>query len=126
MRGPRRMALLLAAWTVFVWVTRIRNVVGDDDLSNVGRTQGLLLSGSFLALAAIAAAAVLAGHERRRAVVALLALWTVAVWVVRSAQIATSDHGVGFIVVHLVLGVVSVALAVLAVRAPIVADRGSS
>jgi hypothetical protein len=37
---------------------------------------------------------------------------TVVVWVVRAAQIALSDHDAAFKVVHVVLGVISIALAV--------------
>jgi hypothetical protein len=48
--------------------------------------------------------------------VGLLAGWSVAVWVVRDARIVAADHELGFTIVHLVLGAVSVALAALAWR----------
>jgi hypothetical protein len=50
-------------------------------------------------------------------VVRVVAGVTIAMWVVQSVLIATRDHPVGFIVVHVVLGVVSVALAAWAVVA---------
>ena len=87
----RPAALTLVGWTLFVWTTRIFNVWGDADLGTgekLGRT-GLALSFTLLALAA----------------------WTVAVWVVRDIRIVAADHDVGFTVVHVVLGVVSIVLA---------------
>jgi hypothetical protein len=116
-KGPRRTALLLAAWTLFVWITRARNALGDDDLSTAGQAGALALSASFVVLAGLVLDATVRHGERRAALVALLALWTVVVWPVRVVQIATADHGAGFVVVHVALGVISMALAVLAVRA---------
>lgn len=117
MTGPRRTASLLAAWTLFVWLTRARNAVGDDDLSTRGKVGALALSASFVALAGFVLHAVVRAQDRRRPLVALLALLTVVVWPVRAVQIAGASHGVGFVVVHVALGIVSVGLAVLAVRA---------
>ena len=48
--------------------------------------------------------------------VGALAAWTVAVWVVRDIRIVAADHDVGFTVVHVVLGVVSIVLAAWAWR----------
>jgi hypothetical protein len=115
--GPRRTALALAAWTLFVWLTRVRNAVGDDDLSTGGTAATLLLCASFFGLAVLVVHAALRRGDRRQALVALLGLWTTVVWVVRSAQIATDGHSVGFVAVHLGLGVISIALSVIAVRA---------
>jgi hypothetical protein len=115
--GPRRTALALAVWTLFVWLTRVRNAVGDDDLSTGGKAATLLLCSSFVALAALVLDAVVRRADRRQALVALLGLWTTVVWVVRSVQIATDGHSAGFVAVHIGLGVVSIALSFLAVRA---------
>lgn len=117
MTGPRRTALLLAAWTLFVWLTRVRNAVEDDDLSTAGKAGALALSASFVVLACLVLDATVRHGDRRGALVALLGLWTVVVWPVRTVQIATAGHGAAFVVVHVALGVVSVALAALAVRA---------
>ncbi len=117
MNGPRRTAVLLAAWTLFVWLTRVRNAVGDDDLGNTGKAGALVLSASFVVLACLVLDATVRHGDRRGALVALLGLWTLVVWPVRVGQIATADHGAGFVVVHVALGVLSVAFAVLAVRA---------
>lgn len=48
------------------------------------------------------------------AAVGALAGFTTAVWVVRAIDIAAGDHSIGFIVVHVVLALVSIALAVAA------------
>lgn len=102
----RRSTLALALWTLLVWGGRIRNAVtGDEGVAPV------VLAAAFVTLAV----AVLAtrGH---RATVCGLAGWTVAVWVLRAVDIALlSDHDAGFVVVHLVLAVVSIALAAWAV-----------
>jgi hypothetical protein len=110
MRRPA--ALTLVGWTLFVWTTRIFNVWGDADLDTgekLGRT-GLALSFTLLALAVLAA--LWRGSARLRLVaVSALAAWTVTVWVVRDIRIVAADHDVGFTVVHVVLGVVSIVLA---------------
>ena len=96
-----------AAWTLLVWGGRIRNAVADAEGAG-----SVVLAVTFVALAA----AVLVTRGDRRAVLALAA-WTVAVWVVRGLDIALlSDHDTVFVVVHLVLAVVSVALAAAATR----------
>ena len=55
--------------------------------------------------------------ERAEALaVQVVCWWTIAVWVVRGVQIALSDDEAAFIVVHLVLGIVSIALAAVTLR----------
>ena len=113
----RPFALALVAWTFFVWTTRIANIWRDEALDTgekVGRT-GLALSFTLLAVAAVVT---LWRRLPRASFVAVAALsgWSVAVWVVRDVRIVLGDHGVAFIVVHVVLGVVSTVLAALAWR----------
>lgn len=113
----RPAAVGLVAWTLFVWTTRIANIWRDDALDTGekwGRT-ALALSFTVLAVAVVVALVRRAGGPLRVAIGAL-AVWSVAVWVVRDARIVTADHGVGFKAVHVVLGVVSIALAGLAWR----------
>lgn len=136
--GPMVSVALLVAWTLFVWVGRIRNAMNDPALDNGGRTGPLLLAMSFvipaLVLAVLAVLARpsaggdhMAARGRLRAGVLALAAWTTVVWVVRMADIAFGgDHAIGFIVVHSVLGIISIALAVLAVRAAGGPVRGAS
>ena len=101
--GAVRAAVVLVAWTVFVWAGRIRN--GGS----------VLLAASFLVLAALVLVSL-----RRRAwrpyTVGALVVWTIAVWAIRTPMILVHDHPAGFKVVHTVLAVVSIGLAVWAER----------
>lgn len=109
-------AIALAAWSLFVWTTRIGNIWRDDALSTGerwGRT-GLALSFTVLALAVGHGVWHRAGW--RPAVTKVLAAWTVAVWVVRSVGIAGGGHEAAFVAVHLVLAAVSIAISVAAWR----------
>jgi hypothetical protein len=113
----RPFALALVAWTFFVWTTRIANIWRDEALDTgekLGRT-GLALSFTLLAVAVVVT---LWRRLPRASFVAVAALsgWSVAVWVVRDVRIVLGDHGIAFIVVHVVLGVVSIVLAALAWR----------
>lgn len=107
-----------ALWTFFVWGTRVRNVAGDDDLSGGERAFGYLVSAVFLA-SAIAIVALLAvrRYDRLRVLLPVFAIVTMAWWAVRSVLILVNDHGWGFRIVHIVLGVISSVLAVMAWRA---------
>jgi hypothetical protein len=109
-------ALGLAVWTLFVWLTRVRNAIGDGDLGFGERATSLFLAASFVVLACLVLHAATRRRDRLGRDVLVLAGWTTVVWIVRGISIATGDHSVGFVVVHLVLGVISVALAALAVR----------
>jgi hypothetical protein len=118
----RSWVIALVAWTGVVWTTRIGNIWGDDGLTDGekwGRT-GLALSFTVLAIAVALALVRRAAWLRPAA--GALAGWTTVVWVVRAAGIATGDHDAAFVAVHLVLAVVSIALAVLAWRAATAAD----
>ena len=116
-----RPALALAAWTLLVWTTRIRNIWTDEALSTAGQVGRTALA---LAFTAFAVATIALRVRARRAttpamapaVVRAFALWTTAVWVVRGVQIATADHDLAFVAVHSALAVVSIGLAVWADR----------
>jgi hypothetical protein len=114
---PRRAAVVLVVWTLFVWTTRIGNIWGDDAASTSSKVGSTALALSFTVLALAVAVAVWrrAGSALRLSVVGL-AGWTTAVWIVRSVTILAGDRSTGFKVVHGVLAVVSVALAAWAVR----------
>lgn len=100
----------LAAWTAFVWGTRVRNIVRDG-----GGTLSLLVALGLVSLAVAVAVALARGGTPRWAVPAL-ATATVAAWAVRAPVILLGDHGVTFKVVHTGLALVSVALAATAWR----------
>lgn len=109
----RRNALLpaaLAGWTAFVWGTRIRNIARDG-----GSSLSLVVALALVVLAVAVAVSLVRAGEPRWAVPAL-AVATVAAWAVRTPQILLGDHGAAFTIVHTVLAVVSIALAVAALR----------
>ena len=112
----RRAAAALSGWTFLVWTTRLRNIWTDDGLSAGDRWARSALALSFTALAALAVVGLVRRAAWRGRAVRALAGWTVVVWAVRAVQIAAADHAIGFVAVHLVLAVVSIGLAVLAVR----------
>jgi hypothetical protein len=101
---------VLAAWTLLVWATRIRNILEDDAAWGPGRVVDLALA---VALVGLAAAVVLwARRGRPVGAVPALVVGTVAVWAVRAPGILLDGRwSVGFKVVHTLLAVVSVALA---------------
>ncbi|MGH9183101.1 MAG: hypothetical protein ACRDZ9_04700 [Acidimicrobiales bacterium] len=106
----------LAAWTVFVWTTRISNILEDSAATGASRALDLAVAGTLAVLGL--AVAVVAWRGGRPlgpvpvGVVLALVVATVAVWGVRTPPIlADPDHGVGFKAVHAALALVSVALA---------------
>lgn len=125
----RRLLMVFAAWSVLVWAGRIDNVLSDPDLSAGGQAARLTLALSFVASGMAVGVLAVRGRpltERGRMLVRATAAWTVGVWLVRGGQIAFGSHSGGFIVVHLVLGAVSIGLALVALRATQAAPRPSS
>ena len=103
----RSAALALAGWTAFVWITRIRNAARDGD-----SVLAYVLPLVFLVLAI----GILGTLGRDRRWVLGLAALTVVVWPIRTVDIAASGHSIGFVIVHVAIGAISVALAALAYR----------
>lgn len=118
-----RPTLVLSVVTVLIWTTRIRNIWTDDSLTTAGQLGRTSLSLSFTLFAA--GGLWLCWDARRSgtarswtpAFVRAFAAWTTVVWGVRAVQIATAGHEVGFVVVHTLLAIASIALAVWADRA---------
>jgi cytochrome bd-type quinol oxidase subunit 1 len=108
---PSVAAWALVLWTLFVWGTRIVNILTD------GGGIGALLVAAGLTALAVAAGVSLARVRRLPWAVPALAAATIAVWAVRVPLLLAHDHEAAFVVVHLVLAGVSVALAVGALRA---------
>lgn len=122
-----RPAVVLAAFTVLVWTTRIRNIWTDESLSTTGQIGRIALALAFTAFA-VATGWVWWQARRGRTIegtvtlVRAFAVWTIGVWVIRGAQIALADHDTAFVVVHSLLALVSIGLAVWAGRAAVI-DR---
>lgn len=113
-------------WTVFVWgIVRVRNIMGDAELSSSERTWPLILTATLWVPAAVLLVSLVVALIRKRPFaqaatigVAVLGVWTTLVWMVRAFDIAlASNRELPFIVVHLLLAVISVGLAVAAARA---------
>ena len=112
----------LAAWTLFVWGGRIRNVAADLAAGIAVGWFPIVASAVFviLGIAVLVGEAVgwisaRSGRPRSvgswwRSSLVALAGTSVVVWVVRGIDIALGDHTVGFIAVHTVLAVVSIGL----------------
>lgn len=109
---------LLAAWTLLVWVGRLRNVAVDDDLSGWSFTWRLVVALGFTGVG-LALAGLLLRHrfsvsfESGPARLGVgLAVVGGAWWLVRGTGILLADHPLGFKVVHSVLALVTVLLSV--------------
>ena len=103
--------------TAFVWVQRLVNLANGDEASIVG---SVVLSVVLLVLAAaVAVGLVVTARAGWPAPPpgAVAAVWrvaagvTIAVWLVRAVQITLAWRSPAFVAVHVVLAVVSVALA---------------
>lgn len=105
----------LPAWTLLVWATRIRIILGQDGSRTAVIVPVLL---TVLAVATFV--------DRRRWLPRLV-IATVAVWAVRLPLVLVHDHSVGFKLVHAALAIVSLALSWTAWRAiPVSPTRRSS
>jgi hypothetical protein len=101
-----------AAWTVFVWGTRISNILEDGDSSAFDLALAVVLT----ALGVVVAAT--AWRRRPAWPVPTLVVVTVAAWALRIPPLLLDgDHGPAFKAVHAGLALVSVVLAALAWRA---------
>ncbi len=112
----------LVLWTWFVWGGRIRNALGDPESGGSALVGTVALASSFVVLATALAVMVLRDRGRggtggvRGALTWVLALWTIGVWTLRVVDIAAfGGHEIGFVLVHVALAVISVALAAWAI-----------
>ncbi len=121
----------LVAWTLFVWIGRVRNIIDDETLFGWSRNWRLGFATSFIALAvgvgglAIRQLTVEAANPWLANLVAILAVYGIVVWLIRGADIVLGDHSVGFKVVHAVLAVVSIGLGALNLRWFLAAQRAN-
>lgn len=114
----RRLGFLAAAvvWTLFVWINRIRNALADESLGGSALAGVLVLSASFV-VGALAIGA-MAWRSRSRGPSTLMARsvmvmagWNTVVWASRIVDIAMDGgHGLAFVAVHAVIGLLSIFL----------------
>lgn len=111
-------AVALAAWTLFVWIGRVRNIVADDSLSGSGLGLRLALALPFVILAAALTVTLLRfvsfararGYRLSRQIATALAAFGIVVWLIRGSDILLESHEVGFKIVHTVLAVTTIGL----------------
>lgn len=106
---------VLVAWTVAVWVSRLRNVLTNDDLTSGGRVLRVVVVIVFVSLALAAVVSRL--RKRWPQVLAVFLAWTIGYWLVRGIGILINgEYSAGFKVVHTVLMAVSLSLCLLTAR----------
>lgn len=122
----RGWSLGLAAWTLFAWVNRIGNVLGDDELSGFARTWRVGVAVAFVTAGLAIIVLLLAARGRRteldeagRRLAFCLAIVGSGWWLVRGGWILVGEWEVGFKVVHTVLAIVTVALSSMVVRSTV-------
>ncbi len=113
---PNTPVLVLVAWTWFVWVGRVRNILADDELAGWSMIWRLGLALTFVIGGAAALAAVITKPAAIGVTSRFLALFGIVVWLVRGTDIALGDHSAAFIAVHTVLAVVTITLGVWVLR----------
>jgi len=114
-------AWVLVGWTLFLWISRLRNVLSNAELSSGGRAARVAVVIIFVTFA-IAAATVLwkKSHgqgSHRTTLLNAFVIWTVGYWLVRGIGILIDGgYSVGFKAVHTVLMAVSLTLSYLTTR----------
>lgn len=94
---------VLVGWTLVLWLSRLRNVLGNDELNGwgVGWRVGVVVVFVGLALAATTGR-----------LVGALACWTVGFWLARGGGILIDgSYDAGFKLIHTALMVVSISAA---------------
>lgn len=113
----RRPVAALGVWTAFLWVTRIKNAVGDDTISSGGRAIAIVTSLVFLLAAAVVVVRTWRAAAGWGRLASAFAVVSIGYWVVRAVTIVVRDHPLGFTVVHVALALVTVGLSLLVLRA---------
>jgi uncharacterized membrane-anchored protein len=122
--ASRTPAIVFGSYCVLVWATRIRNALGQDDLSAGGKAVAVGVASAFT----VGGIAVLVAALRRAQLVAavrVLAAVTIVYWPIRVVQIVLADHGAAFVAVHVALGVISVGLSLWAWSRSVAARPGT-
>jgi len=105
---------VLIGWTVFQWLSRLRNVLNNEDLTSSGRA---IRVGVVIVFVVLAAASAWALKRKRPQVLVVFLAWTVGYWLVRGIGILIDgDYSIGFKAVHTVLMAISLTLSFLAAR----------
>ena len=108
-RGP---GSFLVGWTLFLWASRLRLVLDMEDLDAWGATWRVGTVVIFTAMAVVSGYGLIRRTDWVSRSLVVLVGWTIVFWLVRGTSIIIDDHDLGFIIVHTVLMVVSIAAAV--------------
>lgn len=111
-RGGDVAVVLFGAWNLLVWGARVRNIVVDPDLGMTARLAWAVPAVLFAAGGAVALLHRFVRTTVTRRVVVVTAVGALLYWPVRTVLLVGNGHPAAFVVVHLVLAVVSCALAV--------------
>lgn len=111
-RRPSFAIAALAAWTLFLWTTRIRNIVSDNELAGWAKTWRLGVSVTFVGVALVLVSllfsrskdATLRRPDLTAALASALAIFGIGWWAIRLTQVLFDDHTAAFKIVHSVLG----------------------
>lgn len=116
--APKLSVAVLVLWTLFVWVGRLRNLAAADGGFATASRWSLVGSIVFVSLAVLVGFGLVLKNSSRvtAGIVAVLALVTIGVWIVRAIGIVLADHSWPFIAVHCLLAVVSIGLALWALQ----------
>jgi hypothetical protein len=107
---------------VFVWGNRLSNAWSSTTESSSAKAISTVLAASFIVFALAGVALLMRSWSTgltRSAGMFLVAFagWTIVVWCVRIVAIAVGDHGAAFKIVHVLLGLISIGLAIGVARA---------
>ncbi len=97
--------LVLAAWTVLLWSTRVRNALDDATLVGWSRTWQVGVSVLFLAVAVLLAGLSLVRPTRAAGVGVALAIAGSIWWTIRGIGIVIKDYEPAFTIVHVILAI---------------------
>ncbi len=115
MRASKWRIAPLLTWTFLVWISRVRNVLTDQDLEVAGVAWRLGAAGIFLGLAAAVLGQLISGHQGTQQL-KWLATWSIGFWLVRGSGILIdSNWSFEFKAVHTALMVVTFAVVALAI-----------
>ncbi len=107
---------IFVGWTTFLWITRLRNVFGDSELSTSRQLWAATIAVGFIVGALSLPILHRAFPTKLHSVAAFLAAITIAWWGMRLITNLAGDESVAFKAVHTVLAVGSVGLGALVLR----------
>ncbi|MCS5687427.1 MAG: hypothetical protein VX785_10930 [Actinomycetota bacterium] len=115
MRTKKWRILPLLTWTFVVWVSRVRNVLVNQDLDRAGVVWRLVAAGIFIGSALLVLVQLISGGTKR-ASLNWLAAWSVGFWVVRGGEILIDGAwSFGFKAIHAALMATTFATVALAI-----------